>query len=392
MSGVRFAVLAPLAVAFFALVGHPRAMEGQSLLAGAGLGVPAEPLEARSRAMGGAGIGLSGWHLLAADPAAAAGLALPSVTATYQPARVTLSDGRSAGYARFPVLAALHPYGGNAFWVQFSSFLDQEWEVRSSRILIVSGVGVRANDLYRSIGGIGQVRLGWARQLSESLAVGLSVGSYVGTMERSFIRVVEPADLGSDVEPFVITGRWRASGKTAGLGIAWDPNPLVRIAGAASWSGDLVLTPFAGTIQEKGTYAIPIDLRAGGTVTLAEGLGLAVGVSYADWSETGRDLLDESTRGAAWSYGAGLEWSRVTIRGRAVPVRVGARRVDLPFLFAGEPVSEQIVSGGIGIHFLEREGVPLARLEIGIENGSRKGGAIAEDFLRTTISIRVSGN
>ena len=59
-----------------ALVAAPSQLEAQSLVARAGLGLPVEPLDARSRAMGGAGIGLSGAYLLATDPAAAAGLVL----------------------------------------------------------------------------------------------------------------------------------------------------------------------------------------------------------------------------------------------------------------------------------------------------------------------------
>ena len=374
------------------LVLAPLHSEAQSLVARAGLGLPIEPLDARSRAMGGAGIGLSGPYLLATDPAAATGLVLPSVTASYQPARSTLTDGRSAGHARFPVVGASYPLGGSVFSAHFSGFLDQEWEIVSERVLTVSGAPVKATDTYRSTGGIGQVRIGVARRVLPPLAIGLSLGTYTGTVERAFERVLDADDVGPDVEPFVVEGRWHASGTTAALGAAWDPSPFLHLAGSASWSGDLELTPSGGTVEQRGSYQMPFELRLGGTFTLAGDLGLALGVSYADWSDTGADLMNGTTRGGTWSYGAGLEWSATTLLGRPLPLRLGARRIDLPFTLGGDTVSEQVFSGGLGLVLVQGEAMPLGLFELGIENGSRSGGAVSEDFWRTTMTIRVAGN
>ena len=375
-----------------ALVAAPSQLEAQSLVARAGLGLPVEPLDARSRAMGGAGIGLSGAYLLATDPAAAAGLVLPSVTGSYQPTRSTLTDGTRAGRARFPVVGASYPYRANVFSVQFSGFLDQDWEVSSERVLTVSGGSVGATDTFRSSGGIGQARIGVARRVAESLSIGLSLGTYTGSMERTFERVLDADDFGLDVEPFVIQGRWRASGKTAVLGAVWNPGTLLQLAASAAWSGDLELRSAGEGVGEDGTYAMPFELRAGGTFTLAGDLGLALGVSYADWSGTGADFENEMARGAAWSYGAGVEWSATTLLGRSIPIRLGARHIDLPFTFGGDAVSERVLSGGVGLVLVQGQGIPLALLEIGVENGTRNGGAVSEEFWRTTITVQVAGN
>ena len=375
-----------------ALVAAPFQLEAQSLVARAGLGLPVEPLDARSRAMGGVGIGLSGAYLLATDPAAATGLVLPSVTGSYQPARSTLTDGTRAGRALFPFVGASYPYGANVFSVLFSGFLDQDWEVSSERVLTVSGGSVGATDTFRSSGGIGQARIGVARRVAEPLAIGLSLGTYTGSMERTFERVLDADDFGIDVEPFVIQGRWRASGTTAVVGAVWDPGPFLRLAVSAAWSGDLELRSAEGGVDEDGTYAMPFELRAGGTFTLAGDLGLALGVSYADWSGTGADFENEMARGAAWSYGAGVEWSAATLLGRSIPIRLGARHIDLPFTVGGDAVSERVLSGGVGLVLVEGQGIPLALLEIGVENGSRNGGAVSEEFWRTTITVQLAGN
>lgn len=375
-----------------ALVAAPFQLEAQSLVARAGLGLPVEPLDARSRAMGGAGIGLSGAYLLVTDPAAATGLVLPSVTGSYQPARSTLTDGTRAGRALFPFVSASYPYGANVFSVLFSGFLDQDWEVSSERVLTVSGGSVGATDTFRSSGGIGQARIGVARRVAEPLSIGLSLGTYTGSMERTFERVLDADDFGIDVEPFVIQGRWRASGTTAVVGAVWDPGPFLRLAVSAAWSGDLELRSAEGGVDEDGTYAMPFELRAGGTFTLAGDLGLALGVSYADWSGTGADFENEMARGAAWSYGAGVEWSAATLLGRSIPIRLGARHIDLPFTVGGDAVSERVLSGGVGLVLVEGQGIPLALLEIGVENGSRNGGAVSEEFWRTTITVQLAGN
>jgi hypothetical protein len=194
------------------------------------------------------------------------------------------------------------------------------------------------------------------------------------------------------VEPFVIQGRWRASGTTAGVGVAWDPTQLLRVSGSARWSGGLELTPSAGAVDDERTYAIPLQLRAGATFSLTSGFAVTVGGAYADWSETGEDLTDGATRGGTWSYGGGVEWSSGQLLGRPLPLRIGVRQVDLPFHFEGEAVSERLLSGGFGLYLLETETIPLARMEVSLERGTRSGGGISEDFLRTTISVRVAGN
>jgi hypothetical protein len=381
----------PILVATLVMGGAER-VSAQSLLASSGLGVRAEALDARSRALGNPGIGLLGARILSTDPAAAAALSAPSIAATFQPATSTLSDGRSAGNARFPTIGLSYPFGGNVMSVQFASFLDQEWGVLHEHTISVGGSPVNVRDQFNSGGSVGQVQIGWARRILDPLAVGVNLGTYVGAVERSLVRQLDPNDVGSDVEPFITRGRWRASGTTASLGATFDPSPLLRLSGAVQWSGDLDLSPVAGGVVEEGTYAMPLELRGGGTATLASGIALVFGVTYADWSGTGRDLEGIETRAGTWSYGAGIEWTRATLRDRSMPIRFGARQVDLPFHFATEPSSERIYSAGVGLHLVEVEDQPFARFELGVERGERTSGALSEDFWRTTVSVRLAGS
>ena len=360
----------------------------QTLLASEGLGAPSEPLDARSRALGGSGIGLSGAYLLEEDPAASAGLFVPTASFTIQTGTTTLDGGGAAGNTRFPAIAASYPYRGNVFSVRVGSFLDQEWEARSESTIEVGVKQVRVTDRFTSGGSVARVSVGWARSVAESMAVGLILGSHTGTTERVFSRLLNSEDIGAGVIAFEAGGRFRASGAFAGIGAAWDPLPLLHVAGSVVWSDDLVLSPADADASETGRYNLPLELRGGGTVTLASGLGLHLGLTYSDWSDTG--LASGVPRGSTWSYGGGLEWLGETLAGRPLPLRVGARHRDLPFLSSGEEASERSLSGGLAFDLVEMEGLPLARLELGVEKGSRQAASFSEQFWRTTVSVRVS--
>ncbi|MEX0856394.1 MAG: hypothetical protein WD056_02380 [Gemmatimonadota bacterium] len=383
----------PLAVACLlgGILALPSASAGQSLLAGAGLGIPADPLDARTRAVGGVGVGMAGWSLSATDPAAIAGLVLPTITATMQPTRATLTDGRTAGHAWFPTIGVSYPLWRSVFSITLASALDQRWEVITPRLLDVNGTEVGAIDAYQSSGNVGRVQLGWATRLRESLAVGITVGSHVGVLERRFSRSLDPGSIGEGVENFATQGRWRASGLLGSAGVAWDPTDFLRLGAAVSWTDELRLTPSAATGGEAAAYSIPMEFRVGGSGTLAPGLLVMASLSYADWTTVGEELREGATRGAAWSYGGGVEWGRAAVMGRALPIRLGARRQELPFLREGVEASETVLSAGAGFNLVEGEGETRARIDLGIERGTRSAGDLSERFLRTSVTLRLSG-
>jgi hypothetical protein len=209
-------------------------------------------------------------------------------------------------------------------------------------------------------------------------------------MERIFTRFLDGEDVGSGVEPFGQSVRLRASGAVAGAGIAWDPSPLFRVAGSISWSGDLELTPTSDSLLDERKYSLPLELKAGATFALTPELALHVGTTYADWSDTAEDLASGSTAAGAWSYGGGLEWGGSTLLGRPVPLRVGARRVNLPFGVDGDGATEQTFSVGAGLNLVDFQAQPLARMELGVDRGSREGGSLSEDFWRVAFTVRVA--
>jgi hypothetical protein len=138
---------------------------------------------------------------------------------------------------------------------------------------------------------------------------------------------------------------------------------------------------------------MPLEFRGGGSLTLTPGISVVLGATYADWSETRADLSQPvSGDGASLSLGGGLEFSNLSLAGKPIPIRLGARQIDLPFGPAGAGGSrERTVSGGIGIHLVEGVEFPLARVDFGLERGTRTGIVDRESFWRLSISMGVAG-
>lgn len=366
-------------------------LDAQSLLSAGGLGIPNDAPDARSRMLGGVGIGLSGSHLLPHDPAAAGRVLVPGITASMETGWDSPDAGGEASRTRFPSFGLIYPHGGMAYSATFSGVLSQEWEARAQPTINFGDQEVQALDVFRGSGGISAARIGLARAFGDRLSVGVSAGSHIGTMERSFRRDLNPSDVGEGVEPFRLDGVWRATGATAIAGVNYDVSSSVRVAGSLTWSADLNLEPTGATAGEAIEVPMPREVRAGTFARLGPDLGLAASIYTADWSDAAEALGDESAPGRVWQWGGGLEWSGMSLLGREFPIGIGFRQRDLPFSFLGHQASERAVTGGIGLFLADLEDTPMARVHVSTEFGSRNTVDWEESFVRATVSLRVSG-
>jgi len=176
------------------LLAAPATASAQSLFNAAGLGLPATPGDARSRALGGLGLGLQGTTLSGSDPAAAADFVMPAAILTAQPSWVDFgrSDGTESGTfkgTRFPSVGIAYPaWYGIVATLSLETVLDQRYEAESASTVDFGGTPVEVSDAFVSTGGVSQIRLGLARRLSPRLAVGLSAGRLSGSVTRRLVR------------------------------------------------------------------------------------------------------------------------------------------------------------------------------------------------------------
>ncbi|TVP75728.1 MAG: hypothetical protein EA352_07480 [Gemmatimonadales bacterium] len=370
----------------------PGEARAQSLLSAGGLGTPVDATDARSRALGGASVGLTGAGVFPSDPASAAAVSLPGIAATMEANVTSPEDGVESGGTRFPSLAILFPTRGYVFTGTLVGVLSQEWNAAVVRDIDLGDASVQARDSFEGRGGVSAARFGVARPIGESLQVGAAFGTYIGSMERQFIRELSPADVGPGVEPFGVRGVWRARGLNGVVGANWRLDDLLRVGATLVVGGDLELNPTGETDASTQTIPMPTELRLGASGLLLPGLTVAVETSRADWSDAGRALGNEGGPGVAWSFGGGAEWNRITILGRPLPVAAGYRQRDLPFSFLGESATERAFTAGVGAHLVDAtESTPLGRIHLSLETGTRSTDSWDENFLRTTLSLRVSG-
>ncbi|MGW8268028.1 MAG: hypothetical protein ACWGSQ_16795, partial [Longimicrobiales bacterium] len=270
---------------------------------------------------------------------------------------------------------------------------DQRWQAQEEGTEILDGVSTPVTNTFKSSGGIAALTLGWAQRVGRSLSVAISAGLHTGSVTRTYVREFDSPPLSTDeVTSFTDGGKWQYRGLKLGVGAVWDPVPVLRLAGGVDWSGDLDAEPTADTKGDAASYAIPTVFRLGASGVLTPGLSLNVGMSYADWTApAGTGLEPETVAGGVWNLGGGIEWDLSGFGGRTIPLRLGLRRSDLPFLFQEEKPTEFAYTGGLGVNLTQADQFVLAAVDLAVERGSREAGDFKEDFWKGTITFRVSG-
>jgi hypothetical protein len=356
------------------------------------------PANARARALGGEGVGLLGGNLNPADLASSTGLLIPTVNFTMQPSwgsGVVEGESLTARGTRFPLLGIAYPVVtvDGMVTLTFSSVMDQRWEAQEEGTETLAGVPTPVTNTFKSNGGIAALTLGWAQRLGRSLSVAVSAGLHTGSVTRTYIREFDSPPLSTDeMVPFTDGGKWQYQGPKLGIGAVWDPSSVIRLAGSVDWSGELDAKPSSDTKGDAASYAIPTVFRLGASGVLTPRFSLNVGMSYADWTAPdGNNLEPGTVAGGVWNLGGGLELEASGFGGRTLPIRLGVRRSDLPFLFEEEKPTEFVYSGGLGLNLTQADRFVLAAVDLAVERGNREAGTFKEEFWRGTITFRVSG-
>jgi hypothetical protein len=374
----------------------PQGLLGQSFLGTQGLGLPLEPLNARARALGSVGVGLMGASLMPTDPAAAAGLLIPTVNISLQPywgSGSVGSESLEAQGTRFPMIGIAYPVSPlrGMITLTFGGLMDQRWEIQREETTDLGGVATPTTDFFKSEGGVSSLRLGWAQNIRDRFSLALAVGSHMGSVTRTFNRSFDPEVVATEVVDFTDGGKWTFSGLTTTLGVGANLGRLLHLGGSLIFSSELKAKPSPGTKGGTAAYDLPMELRFGATGVLTPRLSVHVGAAYADWQPSDNGLQASTVVGPVWSFGGGVEWVGPGLGSGSIPVRLGYRKVELPFRFRDEDPVEKVFSGGIGLNITQVEQLVLAGVDLAVERGSRDAGTLSESFWRATLTFRVAG-
>lgn len=389
MIRVRIAAAAAAALALAA-----PAAPAQSVLSARGLGYPVEPLDARSRGLGGITTGLGDPHLSLINPAAVVGLPAAGLSVTFQGDEIeSVTPGREQTFstARFPTIQAAFPLGERVVAsLGYASVLDQNWSVSRVDSLELGGQRRQVVDVFESEGGAARLRLGAGYRVLPRVDVGAALDVYTGSARDSLVRSIE--GLNGAVQGADYT--WQGVGFSAGA--RWRGNAL-SVSAAVSGGGELTAEPDDAEI-EGASYTLPLTFDAGASGRLTQRLLAAVSLRMSRWSSLEDEL--ESGEGTA-GYGAGVrdamqvaggvEYDGLRLLGRPLPVRLGGRYTELPFRWSADAEfpDERAVTGGFGLLF----GGGAAALELGGERGWRGGDSalVDESFWRVSLSLQLLG-
>lgn len=374
----------------------------QSLFAARGLGVPLSATDARSRILGGLGVGLLGLNSSLVNPADAAGLFRRGISAGVMTSPRTMNyDGVQAqvGATRFPLLTVLYPVSARVVaTVGYGGFLDQSWAVEATRFEAVGADTLEVTDVTNSTGGIAQVRVGAAYSLTNRLALGVAFGVYTGSQSVLFSREFTDTTV-VGIQDFQTRVGWSFNAPLVAAGFRWDPSSILRLGGSVTVPGTLEATVKDGAVQGR-SVALPVQVALGGSAYLSSQLLTAVSGRWSGWSAAAGDLdtvgLPAGVDAArdTWEVGVGLEYESATRRSRAVPLRLGFNYAQLPFVFGEDAPSEWAGAAGIGLRIGQSRINPLAVVDLTVERGQRGAAAtngLTEDFWRVTLSMSLFG-
>lgn len=351
----------------------------------AGLGYPVVPVDGRAAALGSTGIGLLGgtWSLrnpadLTEHPAAGFGLALVTEDVSLEGERTD-----DTGRERFSVIRAVAPFGAWAVGLGFGGELDQDWSARFQDTLVLSSGRVPFEEAREHDGGVSSIDLSVARRIG-ALSLGVAAQRLTGSVRQSFQRTFEPPLDGApplgNVGGSQLLGyrAWRFKG-----GAALTLARRFMVSGAFGVAGQLTVEPEDSTV---GPFQLdlPTSIELGASGRLGDRVLLTAGGGWTTWGDV-EGLPDVEAHDTSW-LGAGVELSGTRVLGAEMPIRVGARRTELPFSFGDEPVEEVALTGGLG--FVFRGGLAEASLaaELG-RRGDLEEAGLEETFRRLTISF-----
>lgn len=381
---VRGAAAAALAAALFAL---PAA--GQSLLASRGLGYPLEPLDARSRGLGGVTTGLSDPYPSLVNPAAAAGIPVPAFLVTLQPDHYDATAGSiqtSGNTARFPQLLGVFPVSTRlAVQLGYGSYLDQHWQVQQADSITLSTGRVAVNDRFISAGGVARFQGGIGYRITEKLSLGGSVDVFTGAAHDSVVRTI------GNLQAAVSGVTYTYSGVGGGAGMRFQPVANLSLSAAVHGGGHIRATSDSSGTERKD-YANPLTVDAGASALLGGTLMLVGSGHWARWGALNDELSASGGARDASSFSGGVEYQGLQFFGKVMPLRVGGRYGQLPFRWAGagtEFPNERAVTAGLGWRFGGRS----AQVDAGAERGWRGGSAagIDEPYWRFAFTLQILG-
>jgi hypothetical protein len=325
-----------------------------------GLGLPGRPLSARARGTGG------GFALFDAEsdanPAAIAGLPALTVGLVSTPGWrrwETPAGDVKLQETRFPLMFAGGPIPGSrlSVGVSLASYADRDYKLATRDTVIFRGVPVAVRDTVSSLGGLNQLRLAVGYRRSERTQLGAAVYWITGSHRMAAKRVFTD----SVYLPLRQSAEMAYGGFGVSAGITHRPSRTLEFAGTVRMDSK-------ASVDRDSTSVYNVDLpwTFSASMLWHASRRLTVGAlgAFRTWGNADPDVKAAGGIGAqdTWEASLGTELATNRRRPTRLPLRLGFRYAELPFLLhAGERPREMGISFGTGTRFAqERAGIDVA--------------------------------
>lgn len=317
-----------------------------------GLGLPARPYSVHALGLGG-GLALFD-NASALSPASlgslfglqAGGMATSNWRTSNNPAGEAI--GRDT---RYPLVQAAGPIHINEFGVvrlvggvSLSAYSDRNFTLASSDSVTIRGTRFEVLDTLVSLGGLADVRLAVAWNLSPDLTLGGGVHLVTGNTTMRTVRVVNSPLYQRAAEQAEIS----YLGYGASAGVQAQLGSRLSLAGVARVDAPVRVDRDTARV---GTIDLPLVVGAGIRYAAHARFRLAGHLLHRGWSRTSESIEDLGGLGARSTMEAagGFEWATSGANVTRWPLRVGAHYATLPFpVQAGGEGRETGVSIGTG--------------------------------------------
>lgn len=350
-----------------------------------GIGLPGRGLSVRALGAGGAMSLFDGGS--SQNPAALA--LLPSASMVFSTTQSWRNSENPGGEAssrdqRFPhiMIGGPVPGSGLAAGLSFSTYADRDFTLVTEGVESPRGVPVEVTDTLGSTGGISDLRLGVAWTPASRIQVGAGLHFLTGSnrmfsrrawADTNYVAVRQAAELSY-------------SGMGVSIGMTIQATPRLFLAGAVRQDGRLKIERDS---TPAGELDLPWTFAAGARFRPTDRLALSAQVSSRDWAVADPELVAQGGVGArnTIEYSGGLEYARNTRRPDHLPLRLGVRHGQLPFLLAqGSQPKEFAISAGTGFRFAG----DLGGIDLAVERVMRKQGeSFRESAWQLTLGVSV---
>lgn len=377
------------------------------LLMTAGLAmVTALPLAAQSSQFGVRGLGLPGRGLSAAalatqgadglfdarstrNPAALGLLQAPSLVFTSTQTWRTSENPAGSGSTReqrFPLVHAAGPIprAPLAVGLSYSSYAVRDFTIVAEGVDSPRGVPVPVTDTIGSTGGINDLRLALAWTPTSSITVG--AGAHLITGSNRVFSARSWAD--SSYLPIRQSAELTYAGFGLSAGVIFQPTARLMLAGTIRHDGSLDVERDS---TSTGTVDLPWTLSGAARLRVGQRLAVSGMIATQNWSvaSPGVEALGGVGARNTIEVAGGLELIRNQRRPEQLPIRLGVRHAELPFLLAqGSQPRELGVSVGTAFRF----GGDRGGADLTLERIRRtQGGEYSETAWQLSVGVSLRG-